>query len=157
MEGPGVCKLCNCNLEQVSHLLINCPFTKVVWNRLYSIYNLKFQWVGTSVSDCFNEWSLKKAAPVSLAAIVCWNIWLERNKVIFEDHTPSQLSVVKRISVSFSWQPAVTKNIPRRVCDFIHIEGATMACFDGALSLPGSVVQQVAFSRLMLRGLPNGT
>jgi hypothetical protein len=104
---------------------------------LYEIYHLKIQGVGTTVSDCFNEWSVIKSAPVSLAAIVCWHIWMERNKVLFEEHTPSHLSVVHRISVSFSWQPAVINPIPNRVCEFIHIEGFTMARFDGAAHSTG--------------------
>ena len=45
--------------------------------------------------------------------------------------------MVHRIVVTFSWQPASTKPIPNRVCDFIHIEGFTLAYFDGAALLSG--------------------
>jgi ribonuclease HI len=132
-----VCKLCNNNAENVNHLLIHCSFTKAVWLRLSEIYHLKIQWAGSSVSDCLNVWTFEKSAPVSLAAIACWHIWIERNKVLFEDHTPSYLAVVHRIVVTFSWQPTTLNPIPNRVCDFIHIEGFTLACFDGAALLSG--------------------
>jgi hypothetical protein len=100
---------------------------------------------------------MKKYALVSLAAIVCWHIWMERNKVLFEEDTPSHLSVVHRISVSFSWQPAII-NLSRIECVNLSTSRALLWLVSMERpSLPGSVVQQVVFSRLMLRGLPNGT
>jgi hypothetical protein len=141
-KGPGVCKLCNCNAENTSHLLIHSSFTKSVWLQLYEVYNIKIQWVGSSVSDCFDEWTIEKSAPASLVAIVCWHIWIEINKAIFEEHRPSHFSVVHSISVTFSWQPVITNPLPNRACDITHTcdishrEDFTLACFDGvALSM----------------------
>jgi len=155
--GPGVCKLCNKNVENANHLFIHCPFTKAVWSRLTKVYNLKIPWAGSSISDCLIVWNLEKSVPVSLAAITCWQIWIERNKVLFEDHTPSYIAVVHRIAVTFSWQSASIKPTPNRVCGFIHIEGFTLACFDGAAQLHGVVLQRVDYLKLILRGSPNGT
>jgi ribonuclease HI len=67
-----------------------------------------------------------------LAALACWHLWIERNKVIFEDRSPSFSSVVHRIVDSFSCQPAIQIFIPNRVCEITQIEGSTLACFDGA-------------------------
>jgi hypothetical protein len=75
---------------------------------------------------------MEKSSLVRLATIVCWHIWIERNKVLFEELTPSYLLVVHRILVTFSWQPAIINPIPNRVCDITHTEGFTLACFDGA-------------------------
>jgi ribonuclease HI len=78
------------------------------------------------------EWTKDKSAPASLAATTCWHIWIERNKALFEECSPSYRSVVHRISVTFSWQPTIPKSIPNRVCDITQTEGFTLACFDGA-------------------------
>jgi hypothetical protein len=101
-EGPGVCKLCNCNSENINHLLIHFSFTKAVWLRLFKLYHLKLQWNGTTVSYCFTVWTKEKTALASLATIACWHIWIERNKDLFEEIPPSHLSVVHRIAFSFS-------------------------------------------------------
>jgi hypothetical protein len=84
------------------------------------------------VSDCFNEWTTKKSVSASLEAIACWHIWIERNKFLFEELTPSHLLVLHKNSVTFSWQPAIFNLIPNRVCDITQTKGYTLACFDGA-------------------------
>jgi ribonuclease HI len=136
-EGPGVCKLCNCSSEDIHHLLIHCNFTKVVWQHLINFFSLNLQWNGSTVSDCFTVWSFEKSVPVSLAALACWHIWIERNKVIFEDRSPSLFSVVHRILDSFSWQPVTQKVFPNKVCEISQAEGYTLACFDGAAQSNG--------------------
>jgi ribonuclease HI len=131
-EGPGICKLCNRSAEDIHHILIHCHFTRVVWQRLITHFSLNIQWKAASVSDCFLLWSKEKTAPVSLAAHACWQLWIERNKAIFEDRAPSILSVTHRILSSFSWQPSTVKTLPLQVCEFTQEEGFTLACFDGA-------------------------
>ena len=97
------CGLCNSDEESANHLLIKCSFTKAVWHLLSNIFNLKNLWDGCTVSECLTQWSSDISAPVSLAAYTCWNIWLERNRVIFEDCIPSPHALVYRIAVSFTW------------------------------------------------------
>jgi hypothetical protein len=103
-EGPGICYFCNRSSEDIHHILIHCDFTKVVWQRLLMHFSLNLLWNGSTVSDCFNVWSTEKSAPVCLAVHACWQIWIERNKVLFDDRPPSLLAVVHRILASFSWQ-----------------------------------------------------
>jgi ribonuclease HI len=131
-HGPGVCKLCNCSSETINHLLIHCSFTKSVWHYLSVLYKVKFQWIGNSVFECFKDWMKDKSAPASLAATTCWHIWIERNKVLFEERSPSHRSVVHRISGTFTWQPTIPKFFQNRVCEFNLADGYTLACFDGA-------------------------
>jgi hypothetical protein len=90
-QGPGICPLCNRASEDIHHLLIHCDFTKDVWNRLLQHFSLTFSWIGATISDCFSSWFTEKSAPHSLAAHVCWQIWIERNKVIFDDVLPPLL------------------------------------------------------------------
>lgn len=131
-QGPGLCTLCNCSSETINHLLIHCAFMKSVWLHLFDLYRVKTRWAGNSVLHCFMEWTKDKSAPTSLAATTRWHVWTERNKALFEECSPSYRAVVYRISGTFSWQPAIPKSIPIRVCDFTLTEGFTLACFDGA-------------------------
>lgn len=89
------------------------------------------------------EWTKDKSAPTSLAATTCWHIWIERNKALFEECSPSYRAVVYRISGTFSWQPA----IPIRVCDFTLTEGFTLAYFDGAALANGECCGAGGFSK----------
>jgi ribonuclease HI len=131
-EGPGICLLCSQASEDIHHLLVHCFFTKEVWKRLLKHFSLSVSWSGTSLSDCFSLWSSQKSAPLCLAVHVCWQIWIERNKAIFEDRPPSLPVVVHRIMASFHWQPSTVKPFPLKACDFKMAEGYTLACFDGA-------------------------
>jgi hypothetical protein len=124
--GPGICKLCNVNSKTTDHLLVHYPFTQAVWRKLYKIFHLNFQWEGTSVSDCFYKWTSDFSAPASMAAIACWHIWIERNKTLFEDFSPSLDSVVHRISASFSWQPSFTKS-NQPMCHAIVLNNHTIS------------------------------
>jgi hypothetical protein len=102
-------------------------------------------------------WSSEKSVPVSLAALACWHLWIERNKVLFEDRSPSIFSVVHRILDSFSWQPSTIKVFPNKVCEITQAEGYTLACFDGATQSNGYVAELAVSSRLIRRGSPSGS
>jgi ribonuclease HI len=80
---------------------------------------------------------LEKFSPVSLVAHACWQLWIERNKVIFDDRSPSYLFVVHRILASFSWQSSSIKAFPIKVCEITQAEGYTLACFDDAAQSNG--------------------
>jgi hypothetical protein len=114
-EGPGICLLCNNAPEDLHHLLIHCPFTKEVWYRSIKHFSLPIAWSGSSITDCFSLWSTQKSAPPSLAVHICWQIWLERNRVIFEDRLPSLPAVFHKILVSFNWQPSTVQCFPLKL------------------------------------------
>jgi hypothetical protein len=156
-EGPGICLLCSKASEDIHHLLVHCAFTKEVWNRLFKHYSLSFSWSGFSISDCFSLWSTQKSAPLSLAVHVCWQIWLERNKAIFEDRPPSLPAVFHRILASFNWQPSTVQCFPTKACDFEMAEGHTIACFDGAAQSSGFVVGLEAPSKTTRQGSQSGS
>jgi ribonuclease HI len=138
-EGPGYCCLCKKAAEDLNHLLIRCPFTAEVWHRSLKHFSISFDWCGSSVSNCFARWYTCKSAPPSLAAHICWSLWLERNRVIFEGGRPSLTSVFNKILVSFRWIPTTVKCSPRRDISFDLDAGHTIAFFDGAAQLGGSV------------------
>lgn len=100
-EGPGFCSLCRRAQEDIQHLLIHCEFTKDVWSRLLKHLNLPFTWSSDTITDYFTSWHLNKSLPISLAVHTCWNLWIERNKALFEDRSPSTLAVFHRVLASF--------------------------------------------------------
>jgi hypothetical protein len=131
-EGPGVCLLCNCDSEDIDHLLIHCKFAKAVWACIYNFYHQKTKWVGNTVFDCFKNWTKDKTTPSSLAAMACCHLWKQRNMTIFEGQIPSHQAVAHRIFVAFSWRPSTLKTIQNRVCNITQSKDFSVACFDGA-------------------------
>jgi hypothetical protein len=93
-EGPSRCHLCKNDSENTDHLFIHCPFTKSVWNKINSIKNYKQEWGGSNLDDSLSKWTKNRSASTSLAPLICWFVWLERNAMIFEEKTPSAQSVV---------------------------------------------------------------
>lgn len=94
--------------------------------------SLPLLWSGASITDCLSTWLSNHAAPSSLAIMMCWQIWLERNKALFEDSTPSVQAVFYRILAHWHWQPSSTKALPPRAM-FLNLPlDHTVACFDGA-------------------------
>lgn len=78
-----------------------------------------------------------RSAPHPLMALVCWQIWLERNQVLFEGRPPSCLAVLHRVVSSFQWQPSSLKNLPIKSIDFSLEPGSTLIYFDGAALASG--------------------
>lgn len=84
--------------ETIHHLFLDCMIAKECWKQLSSPLetNLNFS---NSFLDFFQAWekaytySTKRKATInrfwkSLLAVLCWQIWLTRNKSIFKDQTP---------------------------------------------------------------------
>jgi hypothetical protein len=92
-EGPNICHLCSRDSETVLHLLVNCNFTQQVWQKIKSGLNIKSAWEGNNLFICFDSWIKKERNFITLPSLVCWFIWLERNKTILkmEPHLSIQL------------------------------------------------------------------
>ena len=88
-KGPGLCYLCKGMRELGKHLFVNCPFTVVVWEKVNIALKLTFGWSGNSVIECFENWSKHNYIFQALPTYICWYLWLDRNKTIFESVTPS--------------------------------------------------------------------
>ena len=84
------CPFCGQTEEVLEHLFIHCPKIWGMWTTLFSLseggwvcpYLVKEQlmgWVRLSLKK--KEAKLWRAAPLCLL----WAIWIERNKVVFED------------------------------------------------------------------------
>ncbi|CAL1385774.1 unnamed protein product [Linum trigynum] len=83
------CELCQKEEESVSHIFVDCDFTKQVWNGVISCCPLERvpsnditstirNWP-SDIPDCIEGW----ISFCSLHAI-CWTVWRERNRRIFD-------------------------------------------------------------------------
>ncbi|KAM0963163.1 hypothetical protein ACFX2A_022668 [Malus domestica] len=90
---PQWCSLCKAKEESVNHIFLHCSYTIQLWWKLFQ--EVRASWV--IPKGCFELLSTKfqalgsgrkaKALWGCLVSAVFWNIWLERNKRIFEDYT----------------------------------------------------------------------
>jgi ribonuclease HI len=75
-----------------------------------------------------------KTVPTSIATHVIWFTWLERNKAIFEDTSPSLHSVIyKTLARLTNSSSHVKSRLPRTIM-INHSLNTTLAWFDGAAS-----------------------
>jgi hypothetical protein len=87
--GPNFCHMCHIDSETANHLFIKCQFSRQVWENIALVLKLKTKWDGPTLSDCFDSWAKREHNLMHLPSLVCWTIWLDRNKAIFENGTPS--------------------------------------------------------------------
>ena len=105
-QNCGLCKLCNQVQETGAHLLFKCRFTTRIWSSiktwlgLHDVMPSDWQHLPT-VKDWWMEVINKKApnrkAMMSLAMLVSWEIWKERNARVFRHHSSTNAMVVTRI------------------------------------------------------------
>jgi hypothetical protein len=93
-KGLGICNLCKKDRESTKHLFINCSFTRSVWEELKKDLNLGSGWNGNTVVESFRNWTNQNSNLNVLPAYVCWYIWIDRNKSIFDDLRPSVQIIV---------------------------------------------------------------
>ena len=88
------CFLCEENEETIDHLLIHCSRAKMLWDLLLAITEVNWVFPRT-VRQLLIAWQSvsvgKKRKRVWLAAPLClfWTLWLERNRVVFENEVTS--------------------------------------------------------------------
>ena len=90
---PSWCVLCKENAENIDHLFIHCSYSLKLWWRMLGA--LGAEWV--IPKGCFELLSInlrisgkgKRAGILRdcLFHAIFWNIWMERNRRIFQGHT----------------------------------------------------------------------
>jgi hypothetical protein len=112
------CPLCHRNLETPKHLFTECLYTNEVWmemaNRLRLTAIKPNNWIGKDLT--IQEWftnivgnrpkeETKVLFPV--ANLICWEIWKERNRRIFERKEQKVADLIgKIIDEARAWQQA---------------------------------------------------
>ena len=84
------CFLCGEGKETVDHLLLHCSKAKILWDLLLAIFAIS--WVfPLSVKETLLSWhgsfvgKRRKKAWMTAPLGIFWTIWLERNRLVFED------------------------------------------------------------------------
>jgi hypothetical protein len=85
-----------------------------------------------------DEWNNKPDLSKKLPLLVCWHIWLDRNKLLFEGKTPSARVTVHKAIGALGNVSMIAKEQNLRVNSINKINGFTMAFFDGASEAGGS-------------------
>jgi hypothetical protein len=130
--GPGFCYLCRATTEDNVHLFIHCHFTKAIWNSVINFLNLNMEWKGQNLNDCMVNWTQNLAAPKKLPVLLCWFVWKECNKALFEGKSPSSSVVMHRTLKSLSYTQTEIRPRLLRLNPIIPIHGYVMTFFDGA-------------------------
>jgi hypothetical protein len=94
-ENDYFCPLCRRNLETASHIFTECPFTLKVWDHMAVVLGIDAlkptNWLDKELSVL--EWyrslvgrQTKSQRKIIFPAsnLICWEIWKERNRRIFE-------------------------------------------------------------------------
>jgi hypothetical protein len=140
--GPSRCVLCKNDQETIPHLFINCSFTVAVWDRVNMILKHKSKqlWIGNTVAECFKSVYEDKYSSPSLAAHLCWYIWIERNKAIFENHKPTIQAVLSKALAIHNCISGTVKDKPPKTVHVPFQTGDVFAWFDGASQNNGTIV-----------------
>jgi hypothetical protein len=85
------CLLCIRNLETVTHLLMECPFTRSVWHKSANGSHCRacIRNIGRKTAWWFGDLSgalprMKSKGAKSLVILACWTVLCERNRRIFD-------------------------------------------------------------------------
>ncbi|KAJ9693798.1 hypothetical protein PVL29_009659 [Vitis rotundifolia] len=85
---PNCCFLCGCEEENVNHILLHCIVTRVLWDIIFGLIDIK--WVlPETVKETLISWRGsfvgKKRKKIWKAIPLCifWTVWKERNRLAF--------------------------------------------------------------------------
>jgi ribonuclease HI len=122
-EGPNMCILYRINYESIPHIFIDCTFTKLVWNKLTLVLNLPNMWTGSTLHDCLENWASTYFTLPHLPDLVCWFIWLTRNRELFENTSVSLNFVCFRILGELKIEKKKRTSAPRFIQPILHMIG----------------------------------
>jgi len=83
--GPNIYVMCISSVETVSHLTMDCSFSKEVWSLIRFDLYLTDTWGKTNLQDNLKDWLTKAREWKELPLFVCWEIWKQRNSMMFEN------------------------------------------------------------------------
>jgi hypothetical protein len=114
----GACPLCNQCLESVDHLLVHCRVSLRLWDKAkesFDIHSINTNaWAGLT----FTEWwtlissGQNRKGMTSLAMLIIWEIWNERNDRVFKNKRATSQVIFERITKEAKlWVLAGAKNL----------------------------------------------
>jgi hypothetical protein len=114
------CPLCMRNLETTTHLFVECPLSRTIWEKVatlaaaptldpatWDVHHRVVDWMGGLATGLPNA----EASRVrSWAMLVLWHIWLERNARTFRASTSTVESIIAKIAdEAAAWDRAGAK------------------------------------------------
>ncbi|KAL4338196.1 hypothetical protein AHAS_Ahas12G0186000 [Arachis hypogaea] len=98
------CVLCNNGVDDVHHLFLGCIFTWQVWSAWTSAFGQRWSYPG-SMKEHFLSWTEEprrmeeRNHRLRCFCAIVWNLWLERNRRIFQ-HTSKEVEEIINMSSS---------------------------------------------------------
>lgn len=89
-HGLTWCILCKQALDTIDHLFLTCPITTAFWHEVLTNLKLQYRWQGANILEAWELWWSATHSPRirNLPILICWSIWLQRNKLIFSGIIP---------------------------------------------------------------------
>ncbi|KAL8092543.1 hypothetical protein AgCh_034709 [Apium graveolens] len=105
----SLCPVCNIETETVLHTLVTCQFAKRCWNHAEIVVDDR---------DCtnFSQWlslvmEMHSSKNVQIACMLCWEIWKNRNAVVWQQKGEEFDRVVVSAKLTFNhWWSAQDKS-----------------------------------------------
>lgn len=103
-----LCPICNALNETIYHILVYCSFAKTCWMSSVIGFAGSFlnfgEWLEALFVHCNGD-------DCSLAAMICWGIWLNRNNKVWKNINGRATNVLNLADQSlFQWQQARTSS-----------------------------------------------
>jgi len=114
---------------------MECPTTKEVWSEVLKQMNLTIKWEGQSLSEAWQNWwnKIPEQKLRNLPPIICWGIWIARNRNIFQEKETEAVQIMIRcLSIYSIILDAKDKRESRKVAEEQIKEGVPWAYFDVA-------------------------
>eukprot|EP00253_Pinus_taeda_P028824 PITA_28824 len=106
-----------------------------VWKEVEKIIQAPIVWEGNNRSEVWHKWwhSNQSWKLRNLPPIICWGVWISRNRAIFQDKDSSvEAIVIQSTSIYSNIPESEEERMPRQIKEEQIKEGVPWAYFDGA-------------------------
>jgi len=141
-NGPGWCMLCKMEGESITHLFLDCSYTRTTWLEAGTVGGFQCQWRGLNAHEALYSWITNRDSKkvCALPIIISWGIWLARkgiwlarNKQIFQDLRLEPVIVAAQSMGILIFYPQCDDKKTSRVIRDAEIDHSYLwAFFDGA-------------------------
>ncbi len=107
--GPSICSLCCADGKNLDHLFFTCPYAVAVWEGILFKWPLSCVRLLDSSGDLATRWRMARepsrgpsqAEFDTTFAAGCWELWIERNKKIFDNlSSPSAICASRALNAA---------------------------------------------------------
>lgn len=111
--GPGRCILCYKNIENMNYIFFECPYTTQLWQHIHiRVSKLQNMEIIRNAEGIWRvaKWGMGRINKRnlfnirSMLMVVIWNIWLERNRRIFNNAQLNTIALLAQVEDNIvSW------------------------------------------------------